>query len=140
MARPISRCRVCGNTDLVLVLDLGEQTLTGIFPSRRDEPIESGHLQLFKCVGTGNCGLVQLGCSFDPNVMYGASYGYRSSLNASMAQHLHRKVEKIRGIAPLKSRDLVLDIGSNDGTTLSAYPAGAYDLVGVTCSPICPRL
>ncbi|UPJ51907.1 methyltransferase domain-containing protein [Bradyrhizobium sp. 200] len=131
MPRPISRCRVCGNAHLVQILDLGDQALTGIFPSRRDEPIERGPLQLLKCEGAESCGLVQLGCSFDPNAMYGENYGYRSSLNASMAQHLHRKVERVRSIAPLRSGDLVVDIGSNDGTTLAAYPTATYDLVGI---------
>ena len=48
-----------------------------------------------KCMGGGNCGLVQLVCSFEPSTMYGANYGYRSGLNISMMKHLHRKVERI---------------------------------------------
>jgi len=131
MPRPISRCRVCGNAHLVQILDLGDQALTGVFPSRRDEPIERGPLQLVKCVGTESCGLVQLACTYEPSAMYGANYGYRSGLNASMTQHLFRKVERIRSVAPLQKGDLVVDIGSNDGTTLGAYPTGTYDLVGI---------
>jgi NDP-4-keto-2,6-dideoxyhexose 3-C-methyltransferase len=131
MPRSISQCRVCGNTDLVQILDIGDQALTGIFPSSRDESIERGPLQLVKCVGAENCGLVQLACTYEPSVMYGANYGYRSGLNASMTQHLHRKVEQICSNAPLQKGDLIIDIGSNDGTTLAAYPAGTFDLVGV---------
>ena len=31
-ATPIRECRVCGNRDLVKVLDLGSQAATGMFP------------------------------------------------------------------------------------------------------------
>jgi hypothetical protein len=31
-ATPIRECRVCGNGDLVKVLDLGSQAATGMFP------------------------------------------------------------------------------------------------------------
>lgn len=33
--RAISRCRICGSTDLKPILDLGNQALTGIFPKDR---------------------------------------------------------------------------------------------------------
>jgi hypothetical protein len=63
--------------------------------------------------------------------MYGDDYGYRSGLNASMIRHLHQKVGRICSTAPLREGDLIVDIGSNDGTTLAAYPADKYRLVGV---------
>lgn len=63
--------------------------------------------------------------------MYGADYGYRSGLNPSMVRHLRGKVARICQTAPLRSGDLIIDIGSNDGTTLAAYPPNQYDLLGV---------
>jgi hypothetical protein len=55
--------------------------------------------------------------------MYGANYGYRSGLNQSMVTHLRNKVaglqKRVGGLTPA---DLVLDIGSNDGTLLGCYP------------------
>jgi hypothetical protein len=56
--------------------------------------------------------------------MYGANYGYRSSLNRSMVAHLQAKVAKLNERVPPKAGDLVLDIGSNDGTLLSFHPPG----------------
>jgi hypothetical protein len=47
-----------------------------------------------------------------------------------MVQHLKKKVETIREIVHLYSGDLVVDIGSNDGTTLGFYPED-LTLVGV---------
>ena len=127
----IEKCRICGNTNLPLVLDLGEQALTGVFPRSRDQHVTSGPLRLVKCMGGDEvCGLLQLAHSYDAAEMYGDNYGYRSGLNASMVSHLQAKVQRILGIVPLSADDLVIDIGSNDGTTLSAYPQGPL-LVGV---------
>jgi hypothetical protein len=128
MIREITRCRVCGSTELASVLDLGSQALTGVFPKRKSETITSGPLELLKCQGA--CGLVQLRQSYDLNELYGANYGYRSGLNPSMVRHLHAKVQRILRADVLASGDLVVDIGSNDGTTLAAYPRGGYELVG----------
>jgi hypothetical protein len=55
--------------------------------------------------------------------MYGATYGYRSSLNRSMVDHLRAKAARLIALAAPASGDVVLDIGSNDGTLLSFYPA-----------------
>ena len=37
MPTPITQCRICGNTDLELILQLGDQKLTGVFPATADE-------------------------------------------------------------------------------------------------------
>lgn len=131
MYKKLEKCRICGNTHLDRVLDLGEQMLTGVFPREKNAQVTSGPLRLVKCVGGAEvCGLLQLEHSYDLGEMYGENYGYRSGLNASMVKHLHAKVARIQGLVSLKPGDLVVDIGSNDSTTLQAYPKG-LDLVGI---------
>ena len=128
----IDRCRICGNTHLVQVLDLGEQMLTGVFPRSRDMQVTTGPLRLVKCMADGGCGLLQLAHSYDLGEMYGDNYGYRSGLNASMVRHLHAKVARVLGLVSLREGDLVVDVGANDGTTLGAYPESiGADLLGV---------
>lgn len=121
-ARRIDRCRVCGSSDLVRVLDLGEQALTGVFPRSRDQEVTVGPVRLVKCNARTGCGLLQLEHTYDLAEMYGENYGYRSGLNASMVRHLEAKVQRILNSVSLQPGDLVLDIGSNDATTLRAYP------------------
>jgi SAM-dependent methyltransferase len=132
--REVRQCRICGNSNLVSVLDLGHQHLTGVFPASQTAELGSGPLQLVKCFGTDPrkfCGLVQLRYSFAAEAMYGATYGYRSSLNASMVDHLHRKVDALQQLVPVGPRDIVLDIGSNDGTLLSRYSSDGPMLIGI---------
>lgn len=128
----VERCRICGNQQLERVLDLGEQMLTGVFPAQRGADVTVGPLRLVKCVGgEETCGLLQLEHSYDLGEMYGENYGYRSGLNASMVAHLGRKVERIAGLVELRPGDLVVDIGSNDGTTLGKYAQPGLTLVGI---------
>jgi NDP-4-keto-2,6-dideoxyhexose 3-C-methyltransferase len=128
-ATPIKTCRICGDAKLELVLDLGEQVLTGVFPRDPKANITKGPLQLVKCMGP--CGLVQLAHNYDLGEMYGENYGYRSGLNRSMVRHLTTKVEKLLKERALKPGSVVLDIGSNDGTTLSQYPTEGLTLIGI---------
>lgn len=122
--KKILKCRVCGNKSLELVVDLGDQYLTGIFSRHKvDKEITCGPLRLVKCHGGNDvCGLLQLQHSYDLEEMYGDNYGYRSGLNPSMVKHLQDKVLRIRSQVNLQPGDLVVDIGSNDGTSLAAYP------------------
>ncbi|BCK88830.1 hypothetical protein MIZ01_2636 [Sideroxyarcus emersonii] len=132
MYKKVERCRICGNSHLECVLDLGEQMLTGVFPREKNAKLTSGPLRLVKCTGGEDaCGLLQLEHSYDLGEMYGENYGYRSGLNASMVAHLNNKVKRILDLVKLNDGDLIIDVGSNDSTTLQAYPSKGPLLVGI---------
>ncbi len=124
----ITRCRISGSTHLIPVLNLGEQALTGVFPASREDPVTRGPLELLWCPDSG---LLQLAHSFDAHEMYGHNYGYRSGLNQSMVDHLQSKVRTLTRFQPLSHGDVVLDIGSNDGTLLKAYDTANVRRIGV---------
>jgi len=48
-----------------------------------------------------------------------------------MVRHLQAKVRRLEAYAGLKSGDVVLDIGSNDATTLKAYQTGGIERIGI---------
>jgi NDP-4-keto-2,6-dideoxyhexose 3-C-methyltransferase len=133
MYTEITQCRICGSNHLRHILSLGNQALTGVFPKSTSDVLTSGPLELVKCdESTGGCGLLQLKHSYESSEMYGENYGYRSSLNRSMARHLQAKVARILSLTTVKAGDLVIDIGSNDSTLLQAYPESEkLDLVGI---------
>ena len=127
MYKEISQCRICGNANLVSLLHLGEQSLTGVFPKSKADKVTSGPLELVKChpknPGDDVCHLVQLHHSYDSTEMYGLNYGYRSGLNQSMVKHLGSIVKHILSLVELKKDDLIVDIGSNDSSLLQNYPS-----------------
>ncbi|RAI37019.1 class I SAM-dependent methyltransferase [Rhodoplanes serenus] len=124
----IENCRIGGDSTLVSVLNLGDQAMTGIFPKARDVPVSRGPLELVWAPGSG---LLQLAHSFDPSEMYGDNYGYRSGLNQSMVRHLARKIRYLERWADLRPGDTVLDIGSNDATSLKAYTTDGLARIGI---------
>jgi len=126
--KEISRCRVGKNENLVSVLNLGFQALTGVFPKSVDEKVTRGPLEL---VWSPDSGLLQLKHSYNASEMYGDNYGYRSGLNQSMVDHLSHKVRYLERLVEPKSGDVVLDIGSNDATTLKAYSVAGLKRVGI---------
>jgi hypothetical protein len=123
----IKKCRSCKSTKLKKSFNLGLQKLTGIFPSKKNQKIPCGSLEMIFC---SNCKLLQLKNSFDPNIMYGDNYGYMSSLNQSMVSHLKKKSIKLKKISNLKINETVIDIGSNDGTFLGFFSI-KHKLIGV---------
>ena len=128
MVKRITQCRVSKSTNLISVLSLGDQALTGVFPPSKDTPVTVGPLELVWCPDSG---LVQLAHVYEPGEMYGENYGYRSGLNQSMVRHLTQKIGHLERIADLKAGDTVLDIGSNDATSLKAYKTPSLKRIGI---------
>lgn len=131
MYREVSRCRICGGGSLRPILDLGMQALTGVFPATAAEPVPAAPLELVLCDDVAGCGLVQLRHSHAPEQMYGAGYGYRSGLNASMVDHLIQRGHVAQRQVDLGPGDIMLDIGSNDGTLLNSLVETGARLVGI---------
>ena len=125
--KEINNCRICNSTHLTTVLTLGDQYLTGVFPKTLNSIITKGPLELVWCT---DCGLLQMKHSYSLDEMYGDNYGYRSGLNDSMVSHLTNKIHTLEKIVDLSTNDLVIDIGSNDATSLKAY-TGNHRKVGI---------
>lgn len=118
MYKEIKKCRISNSNNLTTVLSLGEQYLTGVFPDSKKQKVTKGPLDLVWCPDSG---LLQLKQSYDSDEMYGDNYGYRSGLNKSMVDHLTNKINTLEKLIHLNDEDIVIDIGSNDATSLKAY-------------------
>lgn len=101
---------------------------SGVFPSSEEEKVPKGELTIVLC---GECSLAQLDRDFPSEEMYGDNYGYMSSLNSSMVEHLKGIAQSLEPVAKIQHGDVVLDIGSNDGTLLSLYQTPGIVRVGM---------
>ena len=128
IATEITNCRLCQSDKLDDLFDLGDHALSGCFPNASEQDAPVAPLKLCKCA---TCHLVQLCYSVNLDEMFTSSYGYRSSLNASMAKHLQELVNWTLGKCEATNGDLVLDIGANDGTLLKSYPVSGLKKVGI---------
>jgi hypothetical protein len=127
MYKEITKCRISSSTNLINVLSLGNQYLTGVFPKSKEEKVTIGPVDLVWCPDSG---LLQMKQSYSLEEMYGDNYGYRSGLNASMVKHLQKKIKTLEKLAKPSDQELIIDIGSNDATSLKAY-SGKFRKVGI---------
>ncbi len=128
MVNRIKNCRVCRSESIEVILDLGIQALSGVFPKNTDPDPQSGPLEIGLC---NICGLVQLMHNYPSELMYGDNYGYRSGLNSSMVRHLQNKALNIYNKYTKGSNSVILDIGSNDGTLLNTLCGTGAKLIGI---------
>jgi hypothetical protein len=119
----LKSCRICGNQNLIQIIDLGEHSLSGRFPARDEPDPPIAPLVLVKCDETesNHCGLVQLKHKVPGDELYCHNYGYCSGINQTMRNHLEEIVREIESRTSLKEGDTVLDTGSNDATLLKFY-------------------
>jgi len=127
MYKEITKCRISSSSNLINVLSLGNQYLTGVFPKSKEEKVTIGPVDLVWCPESG---LLQMKQSYSLEEMYGDNYGYRSGLNASMVKHLQKKIKTLEKLAKPTDQELIIDIGSNDATSLKAY-SGKFRKVGI---------
>ncbi|MBA7646167.1 hypothetical protein ES703_53929 [subsurface metagenome] len=132
--KEIKKCRICGRRDLIPILNLGVQALSGRFPSEEEPDPPKAPLELVKCDNTNNtnaCGLLQLRHSVPTEELYLHKYGYRSGINQTMRLHLKGIVQHVQEIVNLQRGDVVLDIGSNDATLLKYHMTPGLRKIGI---------
>ena len=127
---PVEYCQVCGHAPLDDVLSLGYMP-----PVNQMVPIgQAPHQQpwfptnLMHC---RNCDLVQLGLAVDPVIIFPPEYPYTSGTTKLLRDNfadLHREAAAMLGLG---KDDLVIDIGSNDGTLLSNFKNGGHRVLGI---------
>jgi hypothetical protein len=128
LAEKIKYCRICDSTELQIIVDFGDMSLTGVFLEDGNK-VPTAPLCLIRCE---TCGLVQLAHNYDQNSLYGDSYGYESHLNSSMVTHLNRKARVLEEKwLPSNEEQTVVDIASNDGTLLSGYRGERITRIGI---------
>jgi NDP-4-keto-2,6-dideoxyhexose 3-C-methyltransferase len=114
-----STCRLCGAVALDEILGLGELAFSAFPP--RGEPLAPARAPLTLCLCRA-CGLAQLRETVAPEYLY-RTYWYRSGINETMREELQSIVRAaLLDVSVYSGRDVVMDVGANDGYLLSQYP------------------
>lgn len=111
-------CSICGGNPEP-VLDLGEVGLP-YFTDTIREDVPSAPLTADYC---HECFALQLRHVVDRNLLF-TKYWYRSNTNTTMRNHLITLAQEVTLRADIQPDSVILDIGSNDGTFLAAFPRG----------------
>ena len=126
----IRSCQICGSKKLNSILFLGYlppvNQLHPIGEIPREQP--SYPAQLLFCP---KCSLAQLGLIVDAHILFPKGYPYTSGTTKLLRDNFFELSEEVRKLHPLKTTDLIVDIGSNDGTLLSNFQPFCR-VVGIT--------
>lgn len=125
--KTISKCKICGSSDLTDVIQLAPQHLSATFVKTNDG-LDIAKIKVpmtltlcDKSKNAKNCGHLQMREEVNPDLLY-RQYFYRSATNDMMRADLKNVIEDVTSKAKPQANDIVIDIGANDCTTLQFYP------------------
>jgi SAM-dependent methyltransferase len=127
---PVECCQVCGHAPLDDVLSLGymppvnQMVRIGAVP--RQQPWFPTNL-----LHCRNCELVQLGLAVDPVIIFPPDYPYTSGTTKLLRDNFADLAREAAAMLGLGKDDLVVDIGSNDGTLLSNFKDAGHRALGI---------
>src|SRR6476661_5841137 len=127
---PVECCQVCGHAPLETVLSLGYMP-----PVNQMVPIGEVPRQLpwfpTTLLYCGHCELVQLGLAVDPVIIFPPEYPYTSGMTKLLRDNFAELYAESSKMLGLTKDDLVVDIGSNDGTLISNFQKGGHRILGI---------
>ena len=122
-------CRACGAANLRMTLSLGPTALANSFLSTPDQ-FETELVYPLDVYVCAECCLLQLLDVVDPDVLF-KEYIYTSGTSSTVAAHNAanaRDIVQSRGLTPA---DLVIEIGSNDGSLLKCFAEYGLRTLGI---------
>jgi 2-polyprenyl-3-methyl-5-hydroxy-6-metoxy-1,4-benzoquinol methylase len=122
-------CRCCGGRDVEMIIDLGAQPHCNRLVS---PDLEAGTEPQFPLrVGfCRDCTMVQIDHTIPKESMF-SDYPYVSGTTKTLPAHFKDTAERTGAAYGLAPGDLVVDIGSNDGTWLQQYGRFGCRVLGV---------
>jgi hypothetical protein len=126
----IENCQICGSTALISVLFLGYLPPVNLMRplDSRAKMEQSYPAELLQCA---QCRLVQLGYSVDPHLLFPPEYPYTSGSTRILRENFAELYREVGQRVGLNENDLIVDIGSNDGTLLSNFQQNNYRVAGI---------
>lgn len=126
----VSKCQICGQEDLELVISLGHQppVHAHLTPEQLHEPETAYPLNLCRC---NSCGLLQLDYIADPKIIFRKDYPYLTGMTNMLIENFRSLATAVMEKYNLTEKDLVIDIGSNDGTLLKHFVPYGVRVLGV---------
>src|SRR5665213_162072 len=119
----IDRCQVSGSTDLRSIVFLGFLPPVNTMNPIGTRPDEQAAYpaELLYCPESK---LMQLSLIVDPQILFPPHYAYTSGTTKILRENFAELSREVAALYPLGKNDLVVDIGSNDGTLLRNFQNG----------------
>ena len=128
--KKVKHCLLCKNKKIKEIFSLGSLFVSNFVEKKNINKGIKAPLKLLYC---NNCDLIQLSHIAPQEIMYKRFYWYRSGITKTMKLGLHNLFKESLKHVKMKPKDVVLDIGANDGTLLNYYKKKNYITIG--CEP-----
>ena len=112
------KCRGCGADKVIKLLDLGLQPWCNDFLTK--EAIGTEKVYPLEVMCCQECELLQLSHTVPKEVMF-SDHQYLSSMTSTLEKHFFNVAKENKEQFSLQQRDLIVDIGGNDGFQLMQY-------------------
>tara|TARA_B100001123_G_scaffold438314_1_gene572932 strand:+ start:2595 stop:3818 length:1224 start_codon:yes stop_codon:yes gene_type:complete len=123
-------CLLCKNKNIKEIFSLGNLFVSNFVKKENIKKGLKAPLNLLYCK---KCSLIQLSHIAPQEIMYKRFYWYRSGVTKTMNLGLKNVYSESLKHIKLDAKDVVLDIGANDGTLLSYYKKKKFITIG--CEP-----
>jgi SAM-dependent methyltransferase len=122
-------CRLCGESHLEIAFQLAPTPPADAYvPAEKLEELQQTYpLALFFC---NHCGHLQLADVIDPEILF-RDYIYETESSPGLVEHFRKYAEEVTAFLNPKEDDLVIDIGSNDGTLLRFFQGKGMRALGI---------
>ncbi len=116
----VEKCQICGNSNLFRCFSLGHQPPSDSFVGKEHLHGREVYypLDVYFC---DECKLLQLGYIVNPEELFYEGYSYNTKTSGELVRNFSELAEKTIKKFFLGFDDLVVDIGSNDGTLLEGF-------------------
>ena len=128
--KKIKNCLLCKNKNIKEIFSIGNLFVSNFVKKKDIKKGIKAPLKLFFC---SNCSLIQLSHIAPQEIMYKRFYWYRSGVTKTMKEGLKNIFQESLKYVKLQAKDVVVDIGANDGTLLSYYKKKKFITIG--CEP-----
>ena len=125
-----SDCRICNNKKIKKVLNLGSSPISEKYVNKYHlyEQVPNVPIDLYFCE---NCKHLQMLDVVDPDYLW-SNLTFKTSRNIKLIKHFKKYTKKIINLHTIGKKDLIIDVGSNDGTLLNEFKKLGYkNILGI---------
>ncbi len=126
----ITKCQICGSKNLINIMTLGNQPLANSLVKNvnNENEIKKFPINIIRCE---DCTLLQIDYVVNQNEVYHMDYPYLPGITLTVDKEQKQLSDDLYKKLNLKTDELVVDIGSNDGSLLRYFKEKGLNTLGV---------
>ena len=130
LSKEIKNCQICNSSNLKSILFIGNLPPVNQMIDIKSTSPEQVYfpLELVRCK---ECSHVQINRLIESKILFPDSYPYLTGTTKILIKNFYKLFLEARKITGLKANDLIIDIGSNDGTLLENFKNFGCKVLGI---------